>query len=139
MSHSPLTPPLEGALVQSVTLVDRLSRTVPGTFRVGSLPGHLLHLVVAGEVTQEVNGHTQRLTPGTAVWYYEDEVVTGHILRVPWTFYTVNFQALRLLPPPGSQRVARRSAGHVLFRGTARGRATRASCRWCATCGFSRG
>ena len=42
--------------------------------------------------------------PGTAVWYYEDEVVTGRILQVPWTFYTVNFQALRLLPPPCPQR-----------------------------------
>jgi AraC-like DNA-binding protein len=104
MSQPPKTLPLEGALVQSVTIVDQLTRTVPGTYRAVSLPGHLLHLVVAGEVDQEVNGHTQRLAPGTAVWYYEDEAVTGRILHVPWTFYTVNFQALRLLPPSCPQR-----------------------------------
>jgi AraC-like DNA-binding protein len=100
-------PPLEGGLIQGVVLVDRLTRPAANAFHAPSLPGHLLHFVVQGEVEQEVSGQRQRLVPGTAVWYYENEAVQGRILKAPWVYYTVNFTAARLAPPPFEQRVWR--------------------------------
>ncbi len=70
-----------------------------------STPGHLLHLVLEGEVEQVVGGRRQRFGPRTAVWYHENEAVDGRILRAPWTFYTVNFLAPRLPPPPYEERL----------------------------------
>ena len=98
-------PPIEGSLIQRVALVDRLVRPTPGSFCAPSLPGHLIHWVAQGEVEQEVNGQQQRLLPGTAVWYHENESVRGRILKTPWIYYTVNFTAVRLPPPPFDQRV----------------------------------
>ena len=40
-----------------------------------------------------------------AVWYHDNEAVTGRIVRAPWVFYTVNFLAPRLPPPPCEDRV----------------------------------
>ena len=48
--------------------------------------------------------------PGTAVWYHENEAVEGRILKAPWVYYTVNFHAARLPPPPFEQRVWRPGA-----------------------------
>ncbi len=98
-------PPIEGTLIQGVVLVDQLTRPRPSSFHAPSLPGHLIHLVIQGEVEQQVNGQIQHLVPGTAVWYHENEAVQGRILKAPWSFYTVNFMAVRLSPPPFEQRV----------------------------------
>lgn len=98
-------PPIEGTLIQSVALVDRLTRPAPSRFHAPSLPGHLIQLVIEGEVEQEVSGQSQHLSPGTAVWYHENETVQGRILKTPWTIYTVNFMAARLPPPPFERRV----------------------------------
>ena len=104
MKPSAKPTPIEGTLIQSVVLVDRLTHPAPGSFRAPSLPGHLIHYVVEGEVEQEVSGQQQHLSAGTAVWYHENEPVRGRILKAPWSFYTVNFQAVRLPPPPFEQR-----------------------------------
>ncbi len=98
------TVPIEGGLIQRVALVDRLTRGRVGRFTAPTLPGHLIQYVVEGEVEQHVGGQTQRLSPGTLVWYYENETVEGRILRAPWEFYTVNFLAARLPPPPYDRR-----------------------------------
>lgn len=98
-------PTLEGGLIESVALVDKLTRTSVGRYVGTTLPGHLLHVVVEGEVLQEISGRHYRLTPGMAVWYHEDETVYGNIVRVPWTFYTASFCARRLAPPPYEHRV----------------------------------
>ncbi len=97
--------PIEGGLIQSVAVVDQLTRTSVGRYVGATLPGHLLHVVTEGEVLQEISGRHYRLTPGTAVWYHEDETVYGQILQVPWTFYTVSFRAQRIAPPPYEHRV----------------------------------
>ena len=141
MSHSPLTPPLEGALVQSVTLVDRLSRTVPGTFRVGSLPRP------SAAPGRRRRSHARGQRPHPAANAGNGRVVLrrrgGNGAYSPGALDLLHRQlsgAAAIAAPRFPARVARRSAGHVLFRGTARGLARhRASCRWCATCGFSRG
>ena len=97
--------PIEGAVVQAIVLVDRVTRPAPGLFESLSTPGHLLHLVLEGEVEQVVSGRMQHLRPGLAVWYHDNEAVSGRILRAPWSFYTVNFLAERLPPPPYEERV----------------------------------
>jgi len=98
-------PPIEGGLIQGVILVDHLVRPAISTYQAPSLPGHLMHFVTEGEVEQEINGQRQHLVPGSAVWYYENEIVRGRILKAPWSYYTVNFSAARLPPPPFEQRV----------------------------------
>jgi AraC-like DNA-binding protein len=107
MSQSFTCLPIEGPLIQRVAVVDRLSRAKPERFQSSSLPGHLLHLVTEGEVRQTTGGRLQHLAPGNAVWYFENEPVRGEILRAPWTFYTVNFEAPTLAPPPEDQRIHR--------------------------------
>ncbi|MBP6507703.1 MAG: helix-turn-helix transcriptional regulator [Opitutaceae bacterium] len=92
--------------VETIRLVEHFARPAPGVaFTATSLPGHLIHLVVAGEVEQTCNGRHQRLRPGTVVWYHEDEWVEGRILRAPWIYYSVNFAAPALSPPDFDQRL----------------------------------
>lgn len=97
--------------VESIRLVERFERAQAGfAFTATSLPGHLLHLVISGEVEQSCNGRRQRLMPGAMVWYHEDEWVEGRVLRAPWIYYSVNFSAPTLSPPDFAQRVR---AGHA--------------------------
>ncbi len=92
--------------VESIRLVDQLSYQGPArSFQATSLPGHLLHLVVSGEVEQTCNGRRQHLTPGCVVWYHEDEWVEGRVIRKPWIYYTVNFSAPTLAPPDFEARL----------------------------------
>jgi AraC-like DNA-binding protein len=98
-------PALEGSIVHGIVLVDEVTRPTANLFQSTSPPGHLLHLVLAGEVEQEVSGQIQHLKPGNAVWYFENEPVRGKILQAPWTFLTVNFLAPRLPPPAYDHRV----------------------------------
>jgi AraC-like DNA-binding protein len=105
MKAPPKHPPLEGGIIQSVVLVDRLIRPALATIHAPSLPGHLLHYCVEGEAEQEVSGQHQHIVPGTAVWYHENEAVRGRILQAPWVYYTVNFLAARLPPPPFERRM----------------------------------
>jgi AraC-like DNA-binding protein len=92
--------------VENIRLVDRLSYPNPSRpFQATSLPGHLLHLVLSGEVDQTCNGRRQQLTPGSVVWYHEDEWVEGRVIREPWVYYTVNFSAPTLPPPDFEARL----------------------------------
>lgn len=92
--------------IVSIRLVERFERPTPGfTYQATSLPGHLIHLVLAGEVEQACNGRRQRLTPSTVVWYHEDEWVEGRVLTGPWVYYSVNFSAPGLAPPDFEARL----------------------------------
>jgi AraC-like DNA-binding protein len=104
MQNSTL-PPIAGPIIQRVALVDRVSRPELDQFRSSSLPGHLLHFVVEGRVQQTSGGRNQHLAPGDVVWYFEDESVRGEIEQAPWTFFTVNFEAPTLAPPPEHKRI----------------------------------
>lgn len=98
--------PVGPSPVESIRLVERFERPQPGfAFTATSLPGHLLHLVVSGEVEQSCNGRRQHLTPGALVWYHEDEWVEGRVLHAPWIYYSVNFSAPTLSPPDFAHRV----------------------------------
>jgi AraC-like DNA-binding protein len=113
MNHLDSIPPLHGAVITDVVLVDRIERRSTGAFRSESLPGHLLHVVVAGEVRQQSGGVIQDFGAGHAIWYWENEPVQGTVLKAPWVFFTVNFLAPTLPPPPLDQRVRKVGAPTV--------------------------
>ena len=96
---------IEGSILQSILLVDRITRKDPGSFTSTSLPGHLIHVVTQGKVRQWTAGHLQEFGPGQLVWYYENEPVHGRIVEAPWTFYTINFLAPTLPPPHFDHRI----------------------------------
>lgn len=92
--------------IDSIRLVEQFERAKPGfTYQATSLPGHLIHLVLQGEVEQTCNGRRQHLTPGTVVWYHEDEWVEGRVLTAPWVYCSVNFSAPTLPPPDFNARL----------------------------------
>ena len=106
MSKKRDIPPVHGPIITGINLVDCLTRHDRSTYRAVSLPGHLIHLVTEGRVEQRTEGMRQEISPGSAVWYHENQPVSGRILETPWTFYTVNFSAT-IFPPPYDRRVTR--------------------------------
>jgi AraC-like DNA-binding protein len=99
-SHRPIM-----GMIRRILLVDEISRETTTSFRAQSLPGHLIHVVVSGEVEQYAEGRPAVLREGNAVWYHENEPVKGRIVRAPWRFITINFEAPELAPPPDQNRV----------------------------------
>lgn len=92
--------------IESIRSVDQLVYDRSGRhFQATSLPGHLLHLVLSGQVEQNCNGRQQQLRPGCVVWYHEDEWVEGRMIGSPWIYYTVNFTAPTLAPPDFEARL----------------------------------
>lgn len=91
--------------VQAIVLVARFTGPRLGaTYQATSSPGHLLQAMIHGSVDQACNGREYRLTPGSGIWYHEDEWVTGKVLAAPWRFYSVSFIAPGLPPPPFEAR-----------------------------------
>lgn len=95
------------APVERLVFVDEVERIQTGPFQSRSLPGHLLHLVTAGAVSQWAEGRAEVFSKGAVVWYHDDEPVRGQIVRAPWRFITINFRAPALPPPPDDRRVLR--------------------------------
>ena len=88
-------------------LVDEIIRPAPMRYRSESTPGHLLHVVECGQVQQRAEGRPERVGGGQVVWYHESEPVEGRVLRAPWRFITINFDAPDLAPPTDDHRVLR--------------------------------
>ena len=105
MSQSESLPIADGAIIERVVLVDRLERPESTRFESYSLPGHTVQMMVSGRVRQESDGRTHDIEPGLAIWYYDNELVKSEIVEPPWVYYTVNFVARTLSPPPFDQRV----------------------------------
>lgn len=91
--------------IQKIVLVDEIVRADPVRFSSQSMQGHLLHIVLAGEVKQQAGGLYQNFRKGDVVWYHEGEPVKGHILRAPWKFITISFIAPALAPPNEGHRI----------------------------------
>lgn len=100
-------PPVGPSVVRSVLLVDCYERPPGMLFDASSLPGHLIQLMRTGVAAHEVGGRHYILSTGDLIWYHENERVVGEVLDGPWSFYTVNFIAPTLPPPPFERRVRR--------------------------------
>lgn len=93
------------SLIQRVLLVDQYTRSRGHEFVSSSLPGHLIQLMLTGRTHHEANGRQYDLVPGSLIWYHQDELVRGRVIEPVWTFYTLNFIAPALAPPPFESRV----------------------------------
>lgn len=93
--------------IRRILLVDEITRPQRVAYRAESTPGHLIHVVVTGQVQQRAEGRPEHFGGGQVVWYHESEPVQGRILRAPWRFITINFEAPELAPPPDHRRVLR--------------------------------
>lgn len=92
--------------VQNILLAKLISREEADySFTATSLPGHLLHYVIRGRVRQQCNERAYELRAGSVLWYHEDEWVRGEVLEAPWQFYSINFIAPTLPPPPFDARL----------------------------------
>lgn len=106
MPDVPPPTPVGEPMLRQVLLCDRYMRARPGMRGAGtSLPGHLIQFTTQGRSEHEVGGRHHLIVPGSLVWFHEDESVQTHVLDAPWSFYTVNFIAPALEPPPFDQRV----------------------------------
>jgi AraC-like DNA-binding protein len=91
--------------IQNILLAKTIVKKRAGeSFVATSLPGHLLHYVIRGRVRQQCNGRAYELKAGSLLWYHEDEWVQGEVLEAPWEFYSINFIAPTLPPPPFESR-----------------------------------
>ena len=93
--------------VQRILIVDEIVRRERADFRAQSTPGHLIHIVESGEVSQRAEGRPEVFREGHVVWYHESEPIEGRIVRAPWRFITINFTAPELAPPAADRRVLR--------------------------------
>jgi AraC-like DNA-binding protein len=98
--------PIGPSPIENVLICARLGPAETGfKFKANSLPGHLIHCIVKGRVRQDCNGREYELTPGSVIWYHEDELVRGTVLEGPWDWYTVNFIAPTFPPPSFESRM----------------------------------
>jgi len=103
--QSETIPPLDGAIVTGIRLINEITRLDAAPFKASSRPGHLIHIVAEGEVEQTAGGIVEHFRCGDSVWYWENEPVRGQVIKAPWRFYTVNFMAPSLSPPPLNERI----------------------------------
>jgi len=101
--------PIQGILFADHTTAEEAGESFVAT----SLPGHLLHYVLSGRVDQLCNGRRYVIQPGDVLWYHEDELVTGTALESPWTFYSINFIAPSIPPPPENARLFPEAGAYV--------------------------
>lgn len=98
-------PPVGPPVIERVLLVAKYGRPSTHAFESSSLPGHLIQLMLTGKTRHEANGRQYDMKPGSLIWYHQDELVRGRVVEPPWTFYTLNFIAPSLTPPPFEDRV----------------------------------
>lgn len=70
-----------------------------------SLSGHLLHLVTKGSYIVKINSREYKVKEGDIVYYYESEEVETIGDKSEVNFYSVSFQAAKILPLPYETRV----------------------------------
>jgi AraC-like DNA-binding protein len=100
-------PPVGESPVRQVLVCDLYHRAPGHVGLAHSLPGHLIQLTLEGCTEHVVEGRRYLLEPGSLLWYHEVEQVNLRVLDRPWSFYTLNFIAESLQPPPFEQRVTR--------------------------------
>ncbi len=91
--------------VESITGVWEFKRPPFFKYLCFSLPGHLLHMVTKGSYVVKISGRKYQIKAGDVIYYYESEEVETIGNSEEVTFYSVGFQAPKLLPLPLEMRV----------------------------------
>ncbi len=98
-------PPVQGALIEEVVLVDRLVQNKRCAYTSVSETGHLIHLNMKGRRKELSGGFDTSCERGDSTWYFGNEIIEGRITEAPMDFYTINFKAPALPPPLPEHRV----------------------------------
>ena len=106
-------PPVQGALLQEVVLVDRIVQGERCAYTSVSETGHLIHLTNTGRREEQSSGFNTSCGKGDSIWYYGNEMIEGSITDAPMDFYTLNFKAPALPLPLPEHRV--RKVGEATF------------------------
>lgn len=91
--------------VAGITGVWKFTRAPGGCHRASSIPGHLLHLLVAGAYRLRTNGREYDVKTRDVIYYHETEEVEWLGNRETVAFYSVGFMAPSLEPLPPKRRV----------------------------------
>jgi AraC-like DNA-binding protein len=102
--------------IESITGIWEFKRPSYFKYMCYSLSGHLLHLVTKGSYVVKINGREYNVKEGDIVYYYESEEVETIGNKYEVNFYSVSFQAPKVLPLPFEMRVfAANKDLHSLF------------------------
>jgi AraC-like DNA-binding protein len=102
--------PLVASPIEGISGVWKFSREPGGYRRARSLPGHLLHLVLAGEYGLRTNAREYAIRTGDVIYYHETEEVEWLGNVQPVVFYSAGFIAPQLEPLAAEERVFPASA-----------------------------
>jgi AraC-like DNA-binding protein len=103
-SHHPDRYPLGPPIVENIAGVWEFRLPVKLRNRWASLPGHVIHLVTAGNYRLSIENHFYEIGPGDVVWFQEAEDTEWWCGEKETVFYSVHFMAGKLTPPPLDQR-----------------------------------
>ena len=90
--------------VREISGVWRFERAAGLRTAACSTPGHLLHYIVRGSGTLNINKRKYNIAAGSVIYYYEKEEVKNNF-RDDTVFYSIAFSAPELPPLPLSGRV----------------------------------
>ena len=91
--------------IESITGVWEFKRPPFFKYLCHSLSGHLLHFVTKGGFIVKINGREYQVGTGDVIYYYESEEVETIGNETEVVFYSVSYQAPKLLPFPLEKRV----------------------------------
>ncbi len=91
--------------IESITGVWEFKRPAFFKYLCHSLSGHLLHFVSKGGFVVKINGREYKVETGNVIYYYESEEVETIGNETEVVFYSVSYQASKLLPFPLEKRV----------------------------------
>ncbi|MBU2903603.1 AraC family transcriptional regulator [Arenibacter algicola] len=91
--------------IESITGIWEFKRPSYFRFMCYSLSGHLLHLVTKGSYVVKINSREYNVKEGDIVYYYGSEEVETIGNKHEVNFYSISFQAPKVLPLPFEMRV----------------------------------
>lgn len=91
--------------IESITGIWEFKRMPFFKYQCYSLPGHMLHLITKGSYSVKINGRKYLVKEGDVIYYYESEEIESIGDKTEVTFYSVSYQAPKLLPLPLEMRV----------------------------------
>ncbi|UNY98556.1 AraC family transcriptional regulator [Zhouia spongiae] len=91
--------------IESITGVWEFKRPPFFKYLCYSLSGHLLHYVIKGSYFIKINGNEYSVKKGDIIYYYESEEVETIGNHTDVIFYSISYQASKLLPFSINNRV----------------------------------